>query len=295
MLLEATLVLVGEEAGPWCLTSTARCGATSPGISSPAWPPHPICSRHGGGRRRRLSCGVEQARARPRLVGQRMLGAEHASVVRRDMDIAGILRVGDIDLTPLVAPEGVLQSVRTEWICASFTPSHRLQIKAAASMQDSRARFLSGGNSLGASIEKWGPQRRFLRARDHNERWVATLSDVSPETVEAMFDYRVFTSSQAAEGASRLCSAYDGFSFFSPLWAKLSLPLDMVSVEQTRSGEVSGYVKLELEDSKTEALVQWLHQHGFISGAAREWVRPGEPSLSVQYGAGAVWATVGNI
>lgn len=204
------------------------------------------------------------------------------------------LRVGEVDLSAL-RPTGEVLTVRDEWLC-ELRPSRRLQVRVASPFDDAAKAFAASARVLSAELEKWGPRRKFLRARGAAGSWVVVLHDASTDAAkiaEAVFDFRAVSEADAREGA-RLCAAgHKELAPFLPLWTERGLPILMTSVEASKEGLVQATVQLGLNDGTWAGVLKWLEASGFTRVADDKWARGGSAPLSVLLGSGKIWASFG--
>ena len=210
------------------------------------------------------------------------------------MDIPARLAVDNIEFDDLV-PSGNLLSVREEWLCELSPFSHRWQIQVEAPMRDGADQFCKNALKLNTKIEKWGPQRAFVRVIDNQGRWIATLSDVSTDAmpiVLAVFDFRMLSESEVTAGALNFAKQQKAFLHLAPLWNELFLSIVLASLERSRDGAVKRSVQLSVDDAKWPAVRSWLEAHRFVQKNGDEWGHQEQNHLFVFRAPGKIWCSL---
>lgn len=199
------------------------------------------------------------------------------------MKIPAQLETDNVDFRSFI-PLGRLLSVREEWLCELPPFFHRWQVQVATSMHDCATQFCNTALELNARIERWGPQRAFVRATDNHGKWVAILSDVSTDAFPialAAFDFCTRTEPEVLAGALQFATHQKELLPLAPLWNELFLSIVMTSVERSHDGGVKGSIQLAVDDLKWPKVQSWLEEHLFLQKRQDEWVHQEQNNLFV--------------
>jgi hypothetical protein len=203
------------------------------------------------------------------------------------------VQFGGLNLNALV-PSGDLISIRDEWLCEP-APSRRMQVRVAGSFLGAAQTFATAARTLSAKQEKWGPQRRFLRAQGAGESWVAVLVDHSTDTesvIETVVDFRTVSRDVAIDGARARAAGQTEFALFAALGSELSLPFLMTSIEVPSAGSVTGYIQFRIHEESWPRVLKWLETTGFTRAADDKWTRDGATRFEIFRSSDTIWASV---